>query len=210
MLYIQTMNVRLSKEQKVKVLNSEDIYKVMQQVLLRENKIDQNKEHFWIVCLANNNQILLIELISLGTVNQTLVEPMEVFSFALQKRAVKIVMVHNHPSGELNPSNTDIKLTDKMLAIGKFINVPVIDHLIITDKEYYSFIDSGLLTKIEQESNYDLTFSQVDSLKEEVKSVEKKKATEMAKKMIKKKYPIEEIIELTGLTEKQVERLGKK
>ena len=126
------MNVRLTQEQKIKVLNSEDLYKVMQQVLLRENKIDRNKEHFWVVCLASNNQILLIELISLGTVNQTLVEPMEVFSFALQKRAVQIIMVHNHPSGELKPTKGDIEVTDKMLAIGKFVNVPVIDHLIIT------------------------------------------------------------------------------
>lgn len=67
------MNVKLTKEQKVKVLNSDDIYMIMQQILLRENKIDRNKEHLWLVCLATNNRILMIELISLGSVNATIV-----------------------------------------------------------------------------------------------------------------------------------------
>ncbi|ELR72888.1 DNA repair protein RadC [Fulvivirga imtechensis AK7] len=201
------MNVRLTEEQKIKILNADDLYKVMQQVLLRENKIDRNKEHFWIVCLATNNQILLIELISLGTVNQTLVEPMEVFSFALQKRAVKIIMVHNHPSGELSPSDIDIELTDKMQAIGKFINVPVIDHLIITEKSYYSFAEKGLLAKIMQDSEYDLTFSQIELLKKQLDKAELRKAKEMAKKMLDKKYAIEEIAEITGLSKEQIERL---
>ncbi|MBL6448523.1 JAB domain-containing protein [Fulvivirga sp. 29W222] len=202
------MNVRLSQEQKIKVLNSEDLYKVMQQVLLRENKIDRNKEHFWVVCLASNNQILLIELISLGTVNQTLVEPMEVFSFALQKRAVQIIMVHNHPSGELKPTKSDIEVTDKMLAIGKFVNVPVIDHLIITEEKYYSFVDSGMLEKIEKETTYDLSFKQIDELKKEIAGIEKKKAIEMATRMLEDNQPIKVIAKYTGLSEQEITRLS--
>lgn len=198
------MNVRLTQEQKIKVLNSEDVYKVMQQVLLRENKIDRDKEHFWVVCLSTSNQILLIELISLGTVNQTLVEPMEVFSFALQKRAVQIIMVHNHPSGELNPSKNDMEITDKMLAIGKFVKVPVIDHLIITEEKYYSFVDSGMLEKIEKETTYDLSFKQIDELKKEVAGIEKRKALEMATKMLADNQPIEIIAKYTGLSEQEV------
>jgi DNA repair protein RadC len=201
------MNIRLSKEQKIKILNSEDVYKVMQQVLLRENKIDRNKEHFWIVCLANNNQILLIELISLGTVNKTLVEPMEVFSFALQKRAVKLIMVHNHTSGELEPLPADIEITDKMIAIGKFINMPVIDHLIITENNYYSFLDNDLLDQIKAETKYDLSFSQIDALKEEMKNLEIRKAVEMAKKMLERNYPLNEISEITGLSAEDIEEM---
>ena len=198
------MNVRLTQEQKIKILNSEDLYKVMQQVLLRENKIDRNKEHFWVVCLASNNQILLIELISLGTVNQTLVEPMEVFSFALQKRAVQIIMVHNHPSGELKPTQSDIEVTDKMLAIGKFVNVPVIDHLIITEEKYYSFVDSGLLEKIEKETTYDLSFKQIDELKKEIAGIEKKKAVEIAKTLLEQGIDVKVITKSTGLSEQEI------
>ncbi|MFN3405888.1 MAG: RadC family protein [Cytophagaceae bacterium] len=201
------MNIRLSKDQKIKILNSEDLYKIMQQVLLRENKIERNKEHFWIVCLANNNQILLIELISLGTVNKTLVEPMEVFSFALQKRAVKIIMVHNHPSGEKEPSMGDIEITDKMVAIGKFLNVPVIDHLIITEKDYYSFIDSGLLSKIQKETTFDLSFKKIKSLKKEIQVYEK---SQIAKAVLAKNVDLKVIKESTGLTKKQIEKLSKK
>lgn len=202
------MNVRLTQEQKIKVLNSEDLYKVMQQVLLRENKIDRNKEHFWVVCLASNNQILLIELISLGTVNQTLVEPMEVFSFALQKRAVQIIMVHNHPSGELKPTKGDIEVTDKMLAIGKFVNVPVIDHLIITEEKYYSFVDSGMLEKIEKETTYDLSFKQIDELKKEIAGIEKKKALEIAQAFLKRGIDVKIIAESTGLSEQEIAGLS--
>lgn len=201
------MNVKLTEAQKIKVLNSKDIYSIMQQVLLREKKIDRDKEHLWVVCLAQNNRILLIELISLGTVNATLVEPMEVFSFALQKRAVQIILVHNHPSGEINPSKNDIHITDKMTAIGKFLNCPVIDHLVISEKEYYSFADSGLLKKLEEESHYDLTFSTIDQLKNEMKESEKKKAIQMAKRMLEEGLSAEVVAEISGLTVKQVEKL---
>lgn len=201
------MNVRLTEAQKIKILNSDDLYSVMQQVLLRENKIDRNKEHFWIVCLSTSNQILMIELVSLGSVNATIVDPMEVFSFALQKRAVKLILVHNHPSGELTPSAADKEMTDRMLAIGKFIQVPVIDHLIISEASYYSFVDSGLLDEIERTSTYDLSFSQISSLKEELKTIANKRAEETARRMLEKNYPVEEIAALTGLTVGQVEKL---
>ncbi|WP_417800293.1 JAB domain-containing protein, partial [Tenacibaculum sp.] len=109
------MDIKLTEQEKIKILNSDDIYGIMQKVLLRESKIDQNREHFWVIGLANNNRILFIELISLGTVNATLVEPMEVFSFALQKRAVKIILCHNHPSGELKPSEADKDISDRLI-----------------------------------------------------------------------------------------------
>ena len=65
------MRVKLTKEQKIQVLNSVDVYDVMQRILLRENKIDRSKEHFWVVCLSTRNRILLIELVSLGTMKGT-------------------------------------------------------------------------------------------------------------------------------------------
>eukprot|EP01090_Pellita_catalonica_P019836 TRINITY_DN6863_c0_g1_i1.p1 TRINITY_DN6863_c0_g1~~TRINITY_DN6863_c0_g1_i1.p1 ORF type:complete len:130 (-),score=5.73 TRINITY_DN6863_c0_g1_i1:2-391(-) len=112
------MDIKLTEQEKIKILNSDDIYGIMQKILLRESKIDQNREHFWVIGLANNNRILFIELISLGTINATLVEPMEVFSLALQKRAVKIILCHNHPSGELTPSENDKNLTDRLIQVG--------------------------------------------------------------------------------------------
>ena len=210
------MNVRLNKDQKIKLSKSNDVYNIMQQVLLRENKIGRNKEHFWIICLASNNQILMIELISLGTVSSTLVDPTEVFSFALQKRAVKIMLIHNHPSGDLEPSAADKEITERMMAVGKFIQVPIIDHLIISETEYYSFADEGVLDQIENHTPFDLTFSNVIQLREDIKRTKLesdnamlKMKEEMAVKSLAKGLSIDDIVDLTGLTKKQVEKLVK-
>ncbi len=142
--YFYIMNIELSDIEKIKILNSDDLYGIMQRVLLREDKIDQNREHFWVIGLENNNRILFIELVSLGTVNKTIAQPMEVFSLALQKRAVKIILCHNHPSGELKPSEQDKDITDRLIQVGLIVDTPVVDHLIISTKSYMSFIDVGL------------------------------------------------------------------
>lgn len=210
------MNVKLTKEQKIKVLNTQDIFNIMQQVLLREKKIDRNKEHLWIVCLSNNHTILMVELISLGTVNATLVSPMEVFSFALQKQAVKIIMVHNHPSGELQPSPEDNKITEEMMAIGKFLKVPLLDHFIISETGFYSYQESGLYDKIERESPIDLTFAKVHNLRnelelEKVRREEAETATkkDLALKMLEDQIPEEQVSKITGINLAHVKRLKK-
>jgi hypothetical protein len=82
----------------------------MQQILLRENKIDRSKEHFWVACLSNNNRILLIELVSLGTMKASLVDPTEVFSFALQKRAVQS-WLNRFAEVYLYSANVNLKVT---------------------------------------------------------------------------------------------------
>ncbi len=216
------MKVKLTKAQKVKLGNSSAVFKIMHEVLMRERLFDRTKEHFWIVCLANNNQLLLIELISFGSSRATVVEPTEVFSFALQKQAAQLIMVHNHPGGSLAPSFSDKELTEKMGAIGKFVKLPVIDHLIITEESYYSFADSGLLKQIMDNTRYDLTFSQIDKLKWEMENIERRakrneeklkekenKIREIAKGLLKKKISVAEIVNLTGLSKKEVEKLKK-
>ena len=111
------MNVRLTKAQKINIANSDDVFAVMRQILRRENRLGRNKEHFWVIGLANNHQILYIELVSLGSITATIVEPMDVFSWALQKRCVKIILVHNHPGGTLQPSLADKEITDRMIQV---------------------------------------------------------------------------------------------
>ncbi|MEO1385510.1 MAG: JAB domain-containing protein, partial [Bacteroidota bacterium] len=130
------MTIRLSDKDKIKVLNSGDLYGIMQRILLRENKIDRDREHFWVVGLASNLRILFIELVSLGTVNKAIVEPMEVFSLALQKRAIYVILVHNHPSGDLIPSKEDKDVTDRLIQTGLIVNTLVLDHLIISEENY--------------------------------------------------------------------------
>ena len=82
------MTIELPEDHPIKILNADDIFQIMVNVLLREEKIDRDKEHFWVVGLATSNKLLFIELISLGTVNKTLVEPMEVFSVEIGRAHV--------------------------------------------------------------------------------------------------------------------------
>ncbi len=219
------MRVKLTKEQKIQVLNSRDIALIMQQVLMRENKIGRSKEHFWVVCLSNSNRILLIELISLGNAKKSIVDPTEIFSFALQKRAVKLIMVHNHPSGELQPSPDDEDITDRMYQVGLFLDLPVLDHLIISEESYYSFVDTGLLLKLSKSKKYVLKYKKEEEriekrgekkgLKKGVKIGKqigeeigiKKKAIEMAKIMKNDGRTIEEIMRYTKLSKEQIEKL---
>jgi len=202
------MNIKLTENEKIKVLNSDDIYGIMQKVLLRENKIDQNREHFWVIGLENNNRILFIELISLGTVNKTLAEPMEVFSFALQKRAVKIILCHNHPSGELKPSDDDKDVSDRLIQVGIIVDTEVIDHLIISTKSYLSFADIGLLEELAKSTKYVPKYVLEQRIrKEATKIANKKKTIEMAKAFKKNGANDEMIVLSTGLTLEEVEKL---
>lgn len=202
------MDIKLTEQEKIKILNSDDIYGIMQRILLRDNKIDQNREHFWVIGLANNNRILFIELISLGTVNATLVEPMEVFSFALQKRAVKIILCHNHPSGELKPSEADKDISDRLIQVGIIVDTEVVDHLIISDKSYLSFEDIGLLDELKKSTKYVPKYVLEQRLKKEASEIaEKKKAIEIAKAFKRSGLDSELIAKNTGLTIEEVKKL---
>src|SRR5690606_19864491 len=124
------------------------------EILIRESIIDQDKEHLWVVGLSNSLHILYIELVCLGTYKSVQVEPMEVFSWALQKRCAKIILVHNHPGNDLKPSNADKDVTDRLIQVGKIIQLDVIDHLIITTESYYSFVDDGLMNELEGSTKF--------------------------------------------------------
>lgn len=202
------MNVNLSESDKIKILNSDDLYGIMQRVLLRENKIDQDREHFWVIGLANNNRLLFIELVSKGTVNSTLVKPMEVFSLALQLRAVKIMLVHNHPSGELQPSEEDKDTTDRLIQVGNIVNLQVLDHLIISQKSYLSFSDIGLMDTLRQSKKYVPTYELIDQAKEEAeKAANRNKTIEIAKEFKRNGVADEAIAAGTGLSLEEVKAL---
>jgi len=141
------MTVRLTKEQKIKVLNSEDVYKIMQQILLREKKISRAQEHFWVVGLDNKNKILFIELIALGAQNRLDATPPDIFRMTIYKLAVKVIFVHNHTSGDVTPGKADIKTTQKLIQAGELLNIQVIDHLVINETKFLSFADKGLIAK---------------------------------------------------------------
>lgn len=138
------MQVRLSKEQKIQVANSEQVYKIMQSILLRENSLSRKSEHFWVVGLNQANVILYIELVALGATNEVVLAPMEIYNLAVHKKSVKVILVHNHPSDNLTPSAQDINITHRLQEGGKLLGIELLDHLIISEKAFYS-MKSGKL-----------------------------------------------------------------
>jgi len=140
------MNVRLSKFQKIEIGSPDDIYEIMRQVLMRESRIGREKEHFWVIGLAISNKISYIELVSLGSISQAIINPLEVFSLAARKKSPKLILVHNHPSGDLTPSSSDKELTNRLVAGGKILEIEVLDHLIISEESYFSFAGNDLLS----------------------------------------------------------------
>ena len=202
------MTINLTEEEKIRVLNGDDLYSIMQRILLREQKIDQNREHFWIVGLESNNRILFIELISLGSIKSTTVHPMEVFSLALQKRSAKIILVHNHPSGNLSPSEADKDMTDRLIQVGIIVDTPVFDHLIITLKSYMSFREIGLLKILERSTKYVPPYKLQDRMRKEAKEIGKKEGfKEVAKKLKLEGVDEETISKVTGLSIEDIKKI---
>ncbi|CAM1369479.1 JAB domain-containing protein [Tenacibaculum xiamenense] len=203
------MNVRLSKEQKIQILNSTDVYKIMQQVLLRENKIRRNQEHFWVVGLDNANKILFIELIGLGAVNRVNANPPDVFRMGIYKLAIKMILVHNHPSGNIEPSEADKTFTDKLLKVGKLINIEVVDHLIISEEKYTSLADNGVITKLQNSGAFEIVDKEKKDLEEWRIKTEKEYSVkiDIAKKMVEDGIDFDTIKKYTGLTKWDIKKL---
>ena len=98
------------------------------------------------IFLDNQNHIIASETIFIGTVNSSTVHPREIFKLAIKYSAVKIIVLHNHPSGNPTPSNADNLFTEKLIASGKLLDIPVIDHLIIGHNSYYCYNLKQIIT----------------------------------------------------------------
>jgi DNA repair protein RadC len=103
------------------------------------------KEHFVMITLNGGHEIIKIHLISVGTVNKTIIHPREVFREAIKENASSIVICHNHPSGNCAPSDEDIEITKQILMTGEMVGIPLTDHLVIGDKTYVSMRKAHLL-----------------------------------------------------------------
>lgn len=102
-------------------------------------------EEFWVMCLSSSANVLTIQKVSEGGLTATLVDPKRIFRVALECHAAKIIIAHNHPSGNLKPSNQDEKLTKRLLETSRLLECTLEDHLIVTDTGYFSFTDEGIL-----------------------------------------------------------------
>ena len=105
----------------------------------------ESKEHFLVVLLNSKNKVLDVEQISEGSLNSSVVHPREVFAPAVLHHAAAILTAHNHPSGDPTPSKEDMDLTNTLVQAGKYMGIPVLDHIIIGDAKYFSFKEHSYL-----------------------------------------------------------------
>lgn len=105
----------------------------------------EEKEKVILLCMDNKAQMISQTVLSIGTVNASLLSPREVFRYALKKQAVHIMVLHNHPSGDPTPSRQDMEITRRLSKTGELMDIPLLDHIIIGDNQYISFKESGLL-----------------------------------------------------------------
>ncbi|MBA7532440.1 hypothetical protein ES705_24666 [subsurface metagenome] len=132
-------------EVSIKMQNCEIVADVFRSVLKNECEIDQQKEHFWVMGLAVKNKIIYLELVSMGSLTEGIVHPREVFRSAIFKGVACLIFCHNHPSGEAEPSEQDITVTKTLKEGGKILGIKILDHIIISDNNLYSFAKEGLI-----------------------------------------------------------------
>ena len=123
-----------------KITCSKDVYQIITPFLQ-----DLPHEEFWILLLDRANQLIKPVSISQGGVSGTVSDPKIIFKHALEALASGVILVHNHPSGNLKPSQADLKLTKQLKEAGTLLEIPVLDHMIYTDSGYFSMADEGIL-----------------------------------------------------------------
>jgi DNA repair protein RadC len=123
---------------RAKIASSEDIYNLM-----KPNLLDLPHEEFWVILLTRANHVIKKVPISSGGVSGTVADPKIIFKTALENLASAIILVHNHPSGNLKPSEADDTLTKKLKYAGALLDIPVLDHIIFTNNNYFSFADEN-------------------------------------------------------------------
>ena len=125
---------------KPKIGSSKDVFNLMQPIIG-----ELQHEEFWVLYLNNSNTVVAKEQSSKGGLTATLVDVRLLFKRGLELAAVAIIVCHNHPSGKLQPSKAEKNLTNKIKSAGETLDVKILDHLIITEKNYFSFADEGIM-----------------------------------------------------------------
>lgn len=103
------------------------------------------KEHFVLISFDTRNKVIGMDTISVGTLNASLVHPRELFGIAIRRHAASVIIAHNHPSGDPDPSDEDIKVTAKLVEAGKLMGIIVLDHIVVSSTSFYSFSEENMM-----------------------------------------------------------------
>jgi DNA repair protein RadC len=137
--------MRLKLKEKTSIKSAENVFKIMLEIFQREDEIEQSKEHLWVMGVNVRNVVQYIDLAYIGTKDHCSVNVSEIFRIACIKGVHSILVIHNHPSGDVSPSLEDKRITEKLKQAGDILQIKFLDHVIISREGYYSFSDEGLL-----------------------------------------------------------------
>ncbi len=112
-----------------------------------QNYAVSKKEHFLLLTLNGSHEIIQIHVVSIGTLNRTLIHPREIYGTAMREDAAAIIVCHNHPSGNCEPSEEDIDVTHNLERVGEIMGIELLDHIIVCRESYYSFLDNKMLLR---------------------------------------------------------------
>ena len=126
-------------KESIKITETKDVLPLISDI--------SNKQQEYFICISLNGANELIEkrIVTVGLLDKSQVHPREVFADVITDRAASVIFAHNHPSGELNPSNSDLKIHEQLTEAAKILGIKVLDHIIVSKREYYSFQESGLI-----------------------------------------------------------------
>ena len=124
---------------KIQIQDSRHVAQVFLDLLLLEDEIEREKEHFYVCHLDVKSRVKLVELVSIGTLNNALIHPRETFRRAVCQGSAAIMVAHNHPSGECDPSDEDTKVTKLLFEAGTILGIQLLDHVIFTPTQFFSF-----------------------------------------------------------------------
>lgn len=132
------INTEIISLNDMKITNSSIVFEYYKNIIG-----DKKQEYFYCIYLNTAKKVIKDKLLFIGTINQSIVHPREIFKEAYLLSASSIICIHNHPAGSIYPSKEDINLTNKLVEIGNLLGVKVIDHVIITNDNYYSFFENN-------------------------------------------------------------------
>ena len=125
-----------AKDEVISINESSDVYE-----MVKDELISSDRERFLSVMLTSKNHLIGVETVSVGSISATIITPRDVFKSAILANAISIILCHNHPSGDLVPSDSDIKITKHLIEAGELLGVRVLDHLIVSNQGYKSLRD---------------------------------------------------------------------
>jgi DNA repair protein RadC len=204
------MNIQLTKTQKILIESSDDLARIMRQILLRENKLSRVREHLWTIGLDEEFKMLYVELVAFGIPEKDKVQPTEIYKMPLQKEAKYLYLCHNRKTEDMSAKEDDKSLTDRMIQVGKIIGITVFDHIVINAKaeDHLSYNAIGLMDELRKSLVWVPPYEQVEMIKRMVaEESERKTKIEIARTLKKNGADIDLIVKATGLTLGEIELL---